>query len=338
MQLRSKCTYTPVYPCTDALIHLCTDATTKQMHPCATASSACTHQCICVPMHPCTDAPNALKCVKCTYTPVHLHMYAPMRPHIDAPNELIQCIKCVDAPMHQMHLCTSTSMHQCTKHTYTPVHPRIDASNALTQVQLCSTATTKQTHPCAHASNTLTRDAHTCPAAPAQQPHLHAEPALVGPEEAVGDDAAGRPHPQAPALGQAGLRAQQKGSGDVPPQQRDPDVPGDEAAGGCRGGGGGTDTRRRGVGCCCALTWRCRRRPTRSRRGRSHFQGGRPSSSSLCSPILPLLWETLNPLVAPKTPQNWGYLRVSPVPQFPLWHSPASRGGWWSWLSPPQSR
>lgn len=268
MQLRSKCTYTPVYPCTDTLIHLYTDATTKQMHPCAAASSACTHQCIRVPMHPCTDAPNALKRVKCTYTPVHLHTYAPMRPRIDAPNDLIQCIKCVDAPMHQMHSCTSTSVHQCTKCTYTPVHPRADTQNELTPQ--CIHAPTHQMHlPKCNCAALPPRSKRTrvlmhqmrshvtspCPAAPAQQPHLHAEPALVGPEEAVGDDAAGRPHPQAPALGQAGLRAQQKGSGDIPPQQRDPDVPGDEAAGGRRGGGGrdGHRTARSGVLLCAHL-------------------------------------------------------------------------------------
>lgn len=65
----------------------------------------------------------------------------------------------------------------------------------------------------------------------------------------------------------------------------------------------------RGAGCSRALTWRCRRRPTRSRRGRSRFRGGRPSSSPLCSPIPPPLREPVNPS-PPPAPHETGATRT----------------------------
>lgn len=51
--------------------------------------------------------------------------------------------------------------------------------------------------------------------------HLHTEPPLLCPQHAVGHDPAGRAHPQAPARGGTGFRAQQKGSWHIPAQQRD---------------------------------------------------------------------------------------------------------------------
>lgn len=147
-------------------------------------------------------------------------MYTPVQPCMGTPNALTH------APRHS-----------------TPVQGRTDGPNALTPTCRhirCAYpgAAPKRTPPCPHAPSTPS------PAGPAQpRTHLHAEAALVCPDEAVGHDAAGRPHPQAPALGQPGLGAQQEGAGHVPPQQRDPGVPGDEAAvgpgwGRARGGAG----------------------------------------------------------------------------------------------------
>lgn len=114
-----------------------------------------------------------------------------------------------------------TPMHLHPQYIHAPAHPCAATSNALTQVQPCTAATCKANAP-VHSCTQCPR-----PCRPHAGPHLHAEPALLGPEQAIGDDAARRTHPQAPALGQPGLRAQQEGAGDVPPQQRDAAVPGE---------------------------------------------------------------------------------------------------------------
>lgn len=139
------------------------------------------------------------------YQVLHVHTGASMHGHSKYTYKAHPCTEAQHS---------SAGSHRRTACTHTPVRPCTDTSDALTLLQ----------SPRLHAQSTPSR------AAAQPRTHLHAEPALVCPDQAVGHDAAGRPHPQAPALGQPGLGAQQESAGHVPPQQRDPGSPVEEAA------------------------------------------------------------------------------------------------------------
>lgn len=132
------------------------------------------------------------------------------------------------------------------------------------------TRTRPRTHPCVHP-----RPAHRQHAAPRSPPRRS------GPAASAARSTARLRRARAPTGTSAGRRRARRAAGRLPARLRAA-APrrrpcGDARMGAGPAGGCGAGWR--------ALTWRCRRRPTRSRRGRPRCQGAAPGPACFCSPI-----------------------------------------------------